>query len=167
MNTRDAYVLDMISSILSNGKSSRLYKKIVDDKKMALQIGAFNFSQEDHSIYLIFGLPLGETSLDDLLKEIDEEVVKIQTELISENELQKLRNKFENQFVNSNASVEGIAHSLASYYLLHGDINLINTELEIYNSITPEEIRNVAKKYLNSNQRLELHYLPSEKTASK
>ena len=75
--------------------------------------------------------------------------------------------KFENQFVNSNASVEGIAHSLASYYLLHGDINLINTELEIYNSITPEEIRNVAKKYLNSNQRLELHYLPSEKTASK
>ena len=167
MKTRDAYILDMISSILSSGKSSRLYKKIVDDKKMALQIGAFNFSQEDYGLYIIYGLPLGENSLDDLLKEIDVEVVKIQTELISEKEFQKLKNKFENRFVNSNSSVQGIAHSLASYYMLHGDINLINTELDIYNSITREEIREVAKKYLNPNQRLELEYLPTEKTASK
>lgn len=167
MKTRDAYVLDMISSILSSGKSSRLYKKIVDEKKMAFQIGAFNFTQEDYGLYIIYGLPLGENTLANLLKEIDEEVVKIQKELISEKELQKLRNKFENQFVNSNASVQGIAHSLASYYMLYGDINLINEEIDIYNSITREEIRQVAKKYLNNNQRLELEYLPTEKTASK
>lgn len=167
MKTRDAYVLDMISSLLSSGKSSRLYKKIVDEKKMAFQIGAFNFTQEDYGLYIIFGLPLGDTTLADLLVEIDEEVLKIQTELITEKELQKLRNKFENQFVNSNSSVQGIAHSLASYYMLYGDINLINTEIDIYNSITREEIRTVAKKYLNSNQRLELEYLPSEKTTSK
>ncbi len=167
MKTRDAYVLDMISSILSSGKSSRLYKKIVDDKKMALQIGAFNFTQEDYGLYIIYGLPLGETTLSNLLKEIDEEVVKIQTELISEKELQKLRNKFENQFVNSNSSIQGIAHSLASYYMLYGDIDLINNEIDIYNSITREEIREVAKKYLNSNQRLELEYLPTEKTVLK
>lgn len=167
MKTRDAYVLDMISSLLSSGKSSRLYKKIVDEKKMAFQIGAFNFTQEDYGLYIIFGLPLGDTTLADLLVEIDEEVLKIQTELITEKELQKLRNKFENQFVNSNSSVQGIAHSLASYYMLYGDINLINTEIDIYNSITREEIRATAKKYLNSNQRLELEYLPSEKTTSK
>jgi len=167
MKTRDAYILDMISSVLSSGKSSRLYKKIVDDKKMALQIGAVNFSQEDHGLYIIFGLPLGDNSLTDLLKEIDEEVIKMQTELISEKEFQKLKNKFENQFVNSNSSVQGIAHSLASYYMLYGDINLINTELDIYNSITREEIREVAKKYLNNNQRLELEYVPTAKTASK
>jgi len=167
MKTRDAYVLDMISSILSSGKSSRLYKKIVDEKKMAFQIGAFNMTQEDYGLYIIYGLPLGKNTLDDLLKEIDEEVVKIQTELISEKELQKLRNKFENQFVNANSSVQGIAHSLASYYMLYGDINLINSEIDIYNSITREEIRTVAKKYLGVNQRLELSYLPSEKTASK
>lgn len=166
MKTRDAYVLDMISSVLSSGKSSRLYKKIVDDKKMALQIGAFNFSEEDYGLYIIYGLPLGNHSLSDLLKEIDEEVVKMQTELITEKEFQKLQNKFENQFVNSNSSVQGIAHSLASYYMLYGDINLINTELDIYNSITREEIREVAKKYLNKNQRLELEYIPTAKTAS-
>lgn len=167
MKTRDAYVLDMISSILSSGKSSRLYKKIVDEKKMAFQIGAFNFTQEDYGLYVIYGLPLGKNTLDDLLKEIDEEVVKIQTELISEKDLQKLRNKFENQFVNSNSSVQGIAHSLASYYMLFGDINLINNEIDIYNSITREEIQAIAKKYLNKNQRLELQYLPTEKTTSK
>ncbi len=167
MKTRDAYVLDMISSILSSGKSSRLYKKIVDDKKMAFQIGAFNFTQEDYGLYIIYGMPLGKTTLDALLDEIDEEVVKIQKELISEKELQKLRNKFENQFVNSNSGVQGIAHSLASYYMLYGDINLINKEIDIYNSITREEIRQIAKKYLNKNQRLELKYLPTEKTASK
>jgi len=167
MTNRDAYVLDMISSVLSSGKSSRLYKKIVDDKKMALQIGAFNFSQEDYGLYIIYGLPLGKNTLKNLLKEIDEEVVKMQTELISEKEYQKLQNKFENQFVNSNSSVQGIAHSLASYYMLHDNINLINNELSIYNSITREEIRKVAKKYLNPNQRLELEYLPTEKTVSK
>jgi zinc protease len=57
MKTRDARVLDMISTILSDGKSSRLYKKIVDDKKMALQIGAFSYSQEDYGHYIIYGLP--------------------------------------------------------------------------------------------------------------
>ena len=167
MKTRDAYVLDMISSLLSSGKSSRLYKRIVDDKKMALQIGAFNFSEEDYGLYIIFGLPLGKHTLNDLLVEMDDEIHKLQTELISEKDMQKLRNKFENRFVNANANVQGIAHSLATDYLLYGDVNLINNEIDIYNSITREEIRQVAQKYLNKNQRLELEYLPTDKTASK
>ena len=54
MKDRDARVLDFISTILSDGKSSRLYKKIVDDKKMALQIGAFNNSQEDYGTYILY-----------------------------------------------------------------------------------------------------------------
>ncbi|MNX79687.1 Peptidase M16 inactive domain protein [compost metagenome] len=165
MKTRDAKVLDMISSILSDGKSSRLYKKIVDQKKMALEIGAFNYSQEDYGVYFIYGLPMGDATLESLTKEIDEEVTKLQTELISEKDFQKLQNKFENQYVNSNSSVEGIAENLATYYLLYGDINLINTENEIYRSITREEIRDVAKKYLNPNQRLILDYVPAKDKA--
>lgn len=165
MKTRDARVLDMISSILSDGKSSRLYKKIVDDKKMALQIGAFNVSQEDYGLYVLYGLPMGQNSTESILKEMDDEIVKLQTELISEKDYQKLQNKFENQFVNSNASVEGIAENLASYYLLYGDVNLINSEKELYQSITREEIRDIAKKYLNPNQRLILDYIPSKDKA--
>ena len=162
MKTRDARVLDMISSYLSDGKSSKLYKKLVDDKKMALQAGAFNNSQEDYGMYLIYGIPMQGKTSDDLIKEIDEEIVKVQTDLISEKDYQKLQNKFENQYVNSNASVEGIASSLATYYLLYGDINLINTEIDIYRSITREEIREVAKKYLNPNQRMILDYIPAK-----
>ena len=160
---RDAYVLDMLSTYLSDGKTSKLYKKIVDDKKMALQVGAFNVSQEDYGMYVLYGLPLGENSLESLVAEIDEEVVKVQNELISERDYQKLQNKFENQFVNSNASIQGIANSLARYYMLYGDTNLINNEIDIYRSITREEIQAVAKKYLNPNQRLILEYLPEEK----
>ncbi|MDX1277600.1 pitrilysin family protein [Oceanihabitans sediminis] len=163
MKERDAYALDMLSNYLSDGKSSKLYKKLVDEKKMALQVGAFNNSQEDYGTYILFGLPLGDVTLNDLMNEIDEEIVKVQNELISERDYQKLQNKFENQFVNSNASVEGIANSLARYYMLYGDTALINKEIEIYRSITREEIQEVAKKYLNTNQRLVLEYLPEEK----
>ncbi|NHM05919.1 insulinase family protein [Flavobacterium sp. CYK-4] len=162
MKTRDARVLELISTILSDGKSSRLYKKIVDDKKMALQVGAFSLSQEDYGAYVLYGLPLGENTTESILKEMDEEIVKLQTELISERDYQKLQNTIENDFVNNNASLEGVAESLATYYLLHGDVNLINTDMDQYRSITREEIRDVAKKYLNPNQRLLLDYVPAK-----
>jgi|TARA_B100000768_G_scaffold54035_1_gene52522 predicted Zn-dependent peptidase len=163
MKTKDSRILDMISTYLSTGRSSVLYKKLVDNKKMALQAGAINLSQEDYGTYILFGLPQGDTKLEDIIKEIDEEIVKMQTELISERNFQKLQNQFENNFVNSNSSVEGIANSLARYNVLYGDTNLINSEIEIFRSITREDIKTVAKKYLNPNQRLILEYLPKEK----
>ena len=157
---RDAYVLGMISTYLSDGKTSKLYKKMVDDKKMALQVGAFDYSQEDYGTYIIYGLPQGEVNLDSLIAEIDEEIVKIQSELISEKDFQKIQNKLENDFVNANSSIQGVANSLARYYMLYDDISLINSEIDIYRSITREEIKAVANKYLNPNQRLVLEYLP-------
>ncbi len=164
--SRESRVLDMISTYLSNGPSSKLYKRLVDEKKMALQSGAINIAQEDYGMYLIFGLPQGEFKLTDLITEMDDEIDKLKVKLISERDYQKLLNKFENGFVSSNASVEGIANSLARYYMLYGDTNLINNEIEIYRSITREEIREVANKYLNTNQRLVLEYLPETDEAN-
>ncbi len=80
--------------------------------------------------------------------------MKLQTELISQREYEKLQNKFENRFVNSNSSIAGIASSFATYQMLYGNTDLINEEIDIYRSITREEIRDVAKKYLNPNQRV-------------
>jgi predicted Zn-dependent peptidase len=160
--TRDAYVLDMISTYLSGGKSSVLYKKMVDEQKQALQVQAVNIPQMDYNIFALFALPLGDVSLDLLLSEMDEEIAKMQTNLISERDYQKLLNQFENRFVSSNSSVAGIASSLATNYLLYGDVNLINTQLALYQSITREEIRDVAKKYLSPNQRVEIEYLPKK-----
>ncbi len=162
MKDRDAYVLNMIAAVLSDGKSSRLYKKLVDDQKQALEVASFNIAQEDYGQYVVFALPLGETKLSTLVEEIDEEILKLQNELISERDYQMLQNKFENQFVNANSSIQGIASSLATYQMLYGDTNLINEEIDIYRSITREEIKEVANKYLNSNQRLVLDYLPAE-----
>ena len=161
MKTREARALDMLSTYLSDGKSSVLYKKMVDDKKMTLQVGAFNNGQEDYGMYLIYALPMDGFTKEDIQNNIDEEIKKVQTELISDKDYNKLQNIFENQYVNSNTSVEGIASNLATYYMLYGDVNLINSELGIYKSITKEEIRDVAKKYLNPNQRLLLDYVPA------
>lgn len=164
--SRDAYVLDMISTYLSDGPTSKLYKKMVDDQKEALQVGAFNIGQEDYGMYLVFALPVGETSLDQLNTSIEEEITKTRETLISENDYKKLQNKFENRFVNSNSSIEGIAASLATNYLLYGDTSLINKEIEIYRSITREEIMEVANKYLRPNQRVIIDYLPEENPAN-
>ena len=161
--TRESKILDMISTYLSDGKSSKLYRKLVDEQKMSLQVAAFNISLEDYGMYVILTLPQGETSLAILRDEIDEEIEKIQTSLISQKDYEKLLNKFESRFVSSNASVEGIANSLAEYYTFYGDTNLINSEIDIYRSITREEIRDVANKYLNAKQRLTLNYLPESK----
>ncbi|MGO1750944.1 MAG: M16 family metallopeptidase [Psychroflexus sp.] len=160
MSHRDSYVMSMISSILTDGKSSRMYKRMVDDEKVALQVLAFPRPMEDYGTYVMGALPMGETPLDKLAEIMDDEVEKLRTELISEREFQKLQNKFENRFVSSNSSIEGIASSLATYNVLYGNTDLINEEIEIYRSITREEIQEVAQKYLQENKRLDLDYLP-------
>ena len=157
---RDAYVLDMISSILSGGKSSRLYKKMVDDKKVSVEVQAVNLSFEDYGIYVILSLPVGENTLQTLYDNIDEEIEKLKSDLISDREYEKLQNEFENRFISTNSSMSGIANSLASYYLLHDNVNLINERLDIYKSITKEEIRDVANKYLKKDSRAVIDYLP-------
>ena len=162
-NQRDSWVLNMISTYLSDGQSSKLYKKIVDEKKMALAAQASNLGMEDYGMYFIFCFPMGENNMDDLSKEIDEEINLIQNNLISEKDYQKIMNKLESQFVSSNSSFEGIASSLATYYMLYDDVDLINSQLDIYKTISREEIREVAKRYLSPNQRIEIEYLPTEK----
>ena len=159
-NEREAYVLEMISIYLSSGQSSRLYKRIVDEKKLALQISSQNLSLEDYGIYFIFSLPMGDTKMDTIVSEIDSEIELMQTDLISDKDFQKIQNIIENRFVSSNSTVAGIGNSLAHNYFFHDTTNHINTELDIYRSISKEEIREVAKRLLGKNQRLELKYLP-------
>lgn len=157
---KDAIVFDFISGILSDGKTSRLYKKMVDTNKEALQVIAQNNSMEDYGIYMIGALPMGGVSLEQIGQSIDQEIERLQNELISEREFQKLQNQFESHFVSANSNVEGIAQSLANNYIFFKDTNRINKEQSLYQKVTREDIRRVAKKYLNANQRLDLDYLP-------
>lgn len=164
MKDHDAYVLDMISMILSDGKSSRLYNRMVDKEKVAISVNSGKLSEEDYSTYVVMALPMTGKTKDDLQNIIDDEIQKLQTELISEEEFQKLQNSIETSYVNDNATTDGIASNLATYYMLYGNTDLINKEIDIYKSITREEMRDAAKKYLNSNQRLILDYIPTQST---
>lgn len=159
-NEREAYIMEMISIYLSGGESSKLYKRIVDEKKFALQIASQNLSLEDYGMYFIFSLPMGETDMETIINEIDSEIEKMQTDLISDKDFQKIQNIIENRFVSSNSTVAGIGNSLAHNYFFHDNTNHINTELDIFKSISKEEIREVAQRLLGKNQRLELKYLP-------
>jgi len=163
MKSRESKVLGMISSILSGGGSSRLSTKMVDEKKTALQVAAFNYSLEDYGAYITLALPNNNTPLNSLLKDIDEEVLRLQTDLISESDYKKLQNQFENSYVSANSKMLGVAENLANGYTFHNkDTNDINKELSVIQSITREEIRDVAKRYLNKNQRVVLYYLPKK-----
>ncbi len=163
LNTEDARVLNLISTYLSNGASSKMSKKMVDDKKEAVQVGAFNYALEDYGAYITFALPNNNASLKDLLSDIDEEVAKLQKDLISEEDYQKLQNQFENSYVSANSRMLGVAENLSDGYIYYKNTNQVNEGLAQNQKITREQIRDVARKYLNRNQRLVLYYLPKEK----
>lgn len=158
---KDSYTLDMISSLLTSGKSSRMYKELVETKK-ALQVIAFNDSQEDYGTYIMGALPMGSVSLDEIGLVMEQEIKKLQDELISEREFQKLLNMFETRFVNSISGVENIANTLARNYTLKGDASLINEEIKIYRSISREDIKRVATTYLQKSKRVDMEYLPKQ-----
>jgi len=161
-SAKDSYVLNYISQVLTGGKSSRLYKKMVDEDKTALQVFSYGRYDQDYGTFSFFALPLGETSLEVLSDEMDSQIKRLQTELISEREFEKIKNQVETAFVQKNTSILGITSSLASYYLLYDNTSLINDEIEIYRSITREDIKEVANKYLNPNQRLDMDYVKKQ-----
>jgi len=163
MGTDDYYAVDMLSSVLSGGQSSRMYKELVDKKQLALQVALFPMPYEDPSVALTFALPNMGKDLTELENAMDAEIERMQNELITDREFQKLRNQYESQFVNQNASMEGLANVLARYHTFFGDAGLVNTELDKYMSVTKEDIQRVAKKYFRKDNRVVLYYLPEPK----
>ncbi len=158
--TPDSYALSMVTTLLSDGESSRMYKSIVDQQQKALQVMSFPFALEDPGLFLIFGLVNMGVQPADLEKAIDAEIEKVKTTPITDAEFQKLRNKTENDFVTGNSSMAGIAENLANYHVYFKDANLINTEIDRYMAVTPADLQRVAKKYLTPENRVVLTYLP-------
>lgn len=156
----DYYAMQMLTTLLSGGQSSRFQKEIVDNQQLAVAAGSFPFALEDAGVFISFGiLNMGNTP-EDLQAAMDKEIERAKNEPIDDKEFQKLRNQIENSFISSNGSVRGIAESLANYHVYFGDANLINSEIDRYMAVTKEDLQRVAKKYLDPANRVQLVYLP-------
>jgi predicted Zn-dependent peptidase len=164
--TEEYYAVDMLNQVLSGGESSRLNRAVVDEKELALFAGAFSFGLEDPGVTLAFSLANMGVAPEEVEAAMNEEVERLKTELITEEELQKLKNQIESNFVTSNASMAGIAESLANYHMYFGEANLINTEINRYLAVTKEEIMDAAKKYYTENNRVVLYFMYDESLES-
>jgi zinc protease len=156
----DTYALQMLTTALSDGPSSRFSKRMVDQDQNALQVAAFPFAMEHHGVFIALALANGATSTGTLMTTMEEEIAKMQQEPLSEKEFTKLLNKVESDYVNRNSGVAGIAENLANYHVYYGDANLINTEIERFRTVTPADLQRVAQTYLRPENRVVLHYLP-------
>lgn len=158
--TPDYYALDVLQTLLAGGESSRFNKEIVDRQQKALQTSVFPLALEDPGLFITIGIANMGVKAEDLEAAMNTEVDRVKKELVSDAEFQKVKNQIENNFVNQNSRVAGIAESLANYKMYFGDANLVNTELERYNKVTKEDLRRVANQYLTKENRVTLYYLP-------
>ena len=162
MNEEDFYAVSMLSTLLSQGESSRLQKALVNEQQKAVAVGNFVLDREGPGVTVAYAISSAGVPTEEVEAAMDAEVQKVMDELISEEEFQKLRNQIESDFVQENTSMFGIADNLATYKTLKGDANLINTEIDLYMAVSREDIRRVARKYFKKENRVSLYYLPKQ-----
>jgi zinc protease len=160
-NHKSYHHFDLISDILSNGKSSRLYLSLVKEKKMFTEINAYVSGDIDNGLFVVSGKLTAATDVELAEKEIDRAIYNFTREKIVENELQKVKNKVESVLNFSNTNVLNKAMNLA-YYELLGDAEMLNKEEENYASITAEDIQQTASNYFTANNAVTLHYLMND-----
>jgi len=158
----DSYALEMMFSVLSDGESSRTNKELVERKELAVQAFSFAIGLESGGVGCIAAIVAKDADLDEVLEVLDTEIEKIQTELISQEEYEKVRNQYENRIISSYSSVGRICESLAQAHVYFGAANYINVEFPKYYNVTREDILRVAKEYLTKDARVILQYLPKE-----
>ena len=152
------HTIDMLSDILSRGNSSRLYKSLIKDKQLFSDINAYVMGDFDKGLFVISGKVNDGITIEQAEAGIDAEILKIQTELVSDEELQKCKNKIESTVTYSEADVLNKATNLAISQLL-GDANLINLEIENYEKVRAEQIKEQENIILRKTNCSTLFYL--------
>jgi len=155
---KEFYTSDLISDLLANGKSARLYQNLVKDKKLFSDINAYITGDIDAGLFIITGRLMNSVKIEDAEKAINSEIDKIIEGKIEDYELEKVKNKFESTFEFGQLSATNKAMDLA-YNELLGDANKINLEVENYRSVTKMEIQEVATKLFNTHNSSTLYYL--------
>ena len=143
----DDAVYDAISDVLSNGRTSRLYRRMVRDEKIASTASAFNgFPGAKYpNMMVFFAIPTPGHTNDDVQKAIREEIERLKTEPITDAELKMVKTKAKASLVRSLRSNSGIASQLASYQALYGDWRELFRTVERIEKVTPDDIKRVAQ----------------------
>lgn len=151
------YAADLLSDILSGGGSSRLYQALVKEKQLFSQIDCSHMGSVDAGLLTIEGKLVKGVKMQDAEKAVQEEVERMKTDLVSDGELEKVKNKTESMIAFEDMSVMNRANSLATYELL-GDAEMMNTELTRYQEITVEDIKKVSGEIFDENNSNTMHY---------
>ena len=144
----DAYPLELLGNILSTGRSSRLYKRLVEKEQVAMEVEAFPYLLEKAGVLGVYAVGQQGVTLDQLDTLITEEVEKVRAEGVTEDEYRKALNQKEAEFASSFGTMNARAKNLARYHFFYGEANLINTELDRYLAVKREDLQRVAQKYL-------------------
>ena len=152
--SKDHYALDVLSSILFDGKSSRIYKNVVYKKEIALSAGGgYDAIQVDPELFYFYAqLRPGHTP-EEAKKALDEEIEKIKSEPVSPEELQKAKNQIEASFIMSQDSIFYQAMIIGRLEATGAGVHYLDTYLDEIKKVTPEDIMEVAKKYFTEDHR--------------
>lgn len=160
---KEFYATDLLSDILSRGKSSRLYQKLVKEKKMFTEIGAYMLGELDKSLFLIEGSLIDGVTMEEAEKSIYEVIEEVKIS-ISDLELLKVKNKAEASLVFSEMSIANKALNLA-YFELLGNADLVNIQSKLYDKVTTEEIQQIAQEVLTEKNSSVLRYYSKQNHA--
>jgi predicted Zn-dependent peptidase len=148
----DQYVFDVIEAILSSGRTSRLYKSLIEDKRIAVMAHAYGGPSKFADTFMFFCTPRSPHTAEEVEEAIYEELEKLKTKPVTGHELQKIKNQLEAGFIRSLESSSGLASKIASYEAIYG-WGYINTLVENTLAVTPEDIMRVANEYFKKTNR--------------
>jgi zinc protease len=152
------YVSDLITEVLGGGGSSRLFQSLVKEKKLFSNIECYHFGTTDAGLLSIEGKLVKGVKMEDAEAAVSEELEKLKQEKISNAELQKVKNKTESMIAFEDMSLMNRANSLA-YYELLGDASLMNTELDRYNKVTVDDVKQLSNEIFREENSTTLWYL--------
>ncbi|MBK7937871.1 MAG: insulinase family protein [Lewinellaceae bacterium] len=156
----DFYAVDLLSDVLAQGESSRLYRRLLKEQQLFSQIDAYITANLDPGLLVIEGRPAEGISPDDALAAIWKELELLKTAPIDQRELEKIQHRFESTVVFSETSVLNKAQNLAFYELLH-HAELMNEEVEIYLAVSAAELHRSAQSLFRADNSATLIYVPA------
>ncbi len=156
----DFYALEVAANILSNGQSSRLYRKMVYEQQIALQAGGQTIALEDPGVFFFFAILQGN-HVQQAEATLQEEVDRLLATPVDAAELAKAKNQLIAQQVFGRETVQDKGESLGYASVILGDVSRLNKDLAEYQKVTAEDVMRVAKTYFKPESRTVVHMLPA------